>query len=353
MRNMRLSGRGFDKPDEVVAWHVALQAQDYVPAKWSIAQRSQDGSERSIEDAVSDGSLVRTHVLRTTWHLVARDDIRWLLALTGPRIQQQTAGRYRELGLDARTLARCERVIAAVLTERPHLTREHLAEALHNDGIEVTGQRLPHVLMHCELASLICSGGYIGKKHGYALLDDRAPARSGFDRDTATVELVRRYLRSHGPASLKDLSWWSSLTVADLKEGVAHLGDEVTAEQVEGVELLSMASDSRSVRQPRGARLLQAYDELVVGYTVSRFLGDPAATRLRDAWRHRRLPNGIVLIDGSLTGVWRRALSGRTIGVDVLSLKRLSTDEKDAIEKEAHRLGRFLERSVALGFGTI
>src|SRR4026208_1825172 len=112
MRNSRLTGTGFRSPEEAVGWHLAMQAQDYGPAKWSIGQRSKGLTDNDLDEALAAGSIIRTHVLRPTWHFVARDDLRWLLALSGPRVQQGNAGRYRQLGLDVRTLARGEKVIA-------------------------------------------------------------------------------------------------------------------------------------------------------------------------------------------------------------------------------------------------
>ncbi|MGI8615585.1 MAG: DNA glycosylase AlkZ-like family protein [Actinomycetota bacterium] len=115
MANSRLTGNGFETAEEVVGWHLAMQAQDYGPATWSIGQRSTGLRSDDLDEALASGSIVRTHVLRPTWHFVARDDIRWLLALSGPRVQQGNAGRYRELGLDERTRARAAKVIVSAL----------------------------------------------------------------------------------------------------------------------------------------------------------------------------------------------------------------------------------------------
>ncbi len=118
MRSTGLVGRRFEAAEEVVRHQGAMQAQDFGPAKWSIGQRAKRVTDGDVEAAVDDGSIIRTHVLRPTWHFVSREDIRWLLSLTGPLVQRRSAPRYRELGLDARTLARCERAIA-FLPKRP------------------------------------------------------------------------------------------------------------------------------------------------------------------------------------------------------------------------------------------
>src|SRR5687768_8116349 len=192
--NSRLTGDRFAAPDDVVRWHLAMQAQEYGPAKWSIGQRSTGLVDAEVDGAVAAGSIVRTHVLRPTWHFVARDDIRWLLALSAPRVQQGNAGRYRELGLDERTRARAEKVIVAALEGGNRLTRKEIGAVLDDAGIDRSGQRMPYILSHCELEAVIGSGGLAGKQHTFALLDDHVPAGGRFDRDDALVQLVRRYL---------------------------------------------------------------------------------------------------------------------------------------------------------------
>src|ERR671919_2153045 len=163
IRNSRLSGDPFAAPDEAVRWHLAMQAQDYGPAMWSIGQRSREVADADVDRALTDGAIVRTHVLRPTWHFVARDDIRWLLALSGPRVRQGSAGRLRQLGLDARTLGRAEKIIASALEGGNRLTRDELGAELDRRKLDRGGQRMPWLLMHCELIGLIGSGGREGK----------------------------------------------------------------------------------------------------------------------------------------------------------------------------------------------
>ena len=348
MRNSRLTGTGFMSPDEAVGWHLAMQAQDYGPAKWSIGQRSKGLKDEDVDEALAAGSIIRTHVLRPTWHFVARGDIRWLLALSGPRVQQGSAGRYRELGLDARTLARGEKVIASALEGGNRLTRREIGAVLDGSGIDRSGQRMPYFLSHCELEAVIGSGGLAGKQQTYALLDERVPAGGRFDRDDSLVELVRRYLTSHGPATVKDMSWWSGLTMTDLRKALELLGEEVASETVDGMVLSSLASDDSPPRAARGAHLLQTYDELGVGYTESRFLGDPSAERARAAWGDRTYPSGVFLLNGRVGGHWRRTIERGSIRVEVHPYQEAKRADVKAIETAAARLGRFLDLPLTL-----
>ena len=348
MRNSRLTGTGFRSPEETVGWHLAMQAQDYGPAKWSIGQRSKGLTDKNLDEALAAGSIIRTHVLRPTWHFVARDDLRWLLALSGPRVQQGNAGRYRGLGLDARTRARAERVIVSALDGGNRLTRKEIAAVLDDAGIDRSEQRMPYFLIHCELEAVIGSGGLSGKQQTYALLDERVPAGGRFDRDDALVELVRRYLTSHGPATVKDMSWWSGLTMTDLRKGLEHLGEEVRSESVDGMVLWSIASEDSPPPAPRGVHLLQTYDELGVGYTESRFLGDPGAEKARAAWADRTYPSGVVLLNGRVGGHWRRTIERTRVAIELHLYQKPKPTDTKSLEAAAARLGRFLDLPVTL-----
>jgi hypothetical protein len=344
IRNSRLTGDGFGSADEAVRWHLAMQAQEYGPAKWSIGQRSKGVDDADVDAAITDGTIVRTHVLRPTWHFVARDDIRWLLAVSGPRVQQGNAGRHRQLGLDARTLTRAEKVTTSALEGGNRLTREELATEFDRRRLDRGGQRFPYLLMHCELVGLIGSGGRKGKQHTYALLDERVPPdRRPLDRDAALVELVRRYLGSHGPATVKDMSWWSGLTMTDIRHAIDLLGDEVARDDVDGLSFVS-ASSERSTRPPAagGAHLLQTYDELVVGYTESRFHGEAVGDLAREAWNDRTYPTGVFLLRGRVFGHWRRTLDAKRIRVAIHTYADATAADERSLGAATRRFGRFV-----------
>ena len=100
LHNQLITQQKFEKADEVVKWLCAVQAQDYAAAKWALGLRMQNATDAFIEQAFTDGTILRTHILRPTWHFVLPADIRWMLALTAPRIIAASAYYYRTLGLD-------------------------------------------------------------------------------------------------------------------------------------------------------------------------------------------------------------------------------------------------------------
>ena len=218
--SQRLSGEPLASVADAVRWSGAVQAQEFAEVKWSLAERIRGAiTDAAVEREFAEGRILRTHVMRPTWHFVAAQDLRWLLRLTAPRVHQANKYMYRQAGLDGATLDRCQRVIARELGDGEPRTRRELVAALGADGIEGDSIRLGYVFGHAELEQVICSGPRRGKQHTYMLVDDRAPSDPGPSGDAALAELARRYFRSHGPATARDFSWWSGLTLTDLPRG--------------------------------------------------------------------------------------------------------------------------------------
>jgi len=124
--NQRLSTPNFQTPNAVVEWLGAIQAQDYAGAKWAIAQRMTDATDSALDQAFADGSILRTHLLRPTWHFVTPKDIRWMLALTAPRVHAVSAFMYRKEGLDKAIIKKSYAVLEKTLRGNKQLTRAEL-----------------------------------------------------------------------------------------------------------------------------------------------------------------------------------------------------------------------------------
>ncbi len=279
---------------------VAMQAQEHAYARWSVGQRC--GASASVVDAAFDaGEILRTHVLRPTWHYAAPADLRWLLELTGPRIHASAARRYAELELDARTLRRATDVIATAVASAP-MTRRQLADVLAGKGISPAGQRMPYLLIHAELHLAVCSGPMHGTQHTYAPFDDRVPPGPGFTEDDALAELARRWFATRGPASLRDFAWWSGLPAAPARRALEFVQSELSSFERDGI--VHWFDEARRV--PRGPRvdLVQCYDETIISYTETRDVLSTAAVSFKvpgssDGFTH------VLLGDGRLLGHWR------------------------------------------------
>ena len=246
LRNQQLAGTTFTTPADLVGWFGAVQSQDYPGARWALGQRIAGGStDAAIARAFDDGAILRTHVLRPTWHFVTPADIRWLIALTGPRIERVARYYQEAVGLDARLQSRGRSVILRALGAGQHLTRAEIMTALTRARIAVTGEALGHLLFQIEADALVCSGPARGRLLTYALLDARVPAAAPIDRDRALAELARRYFQSHGPATVADYVWWSGQTASDARAGIALARPSLEREVIEGTEYLDRTHHRR------------------------------------------------------------------------------------------------------------
>ena len=337
LRTLRLSGEPLGTADEIVGWLGAVQAQDYGPSKWSVGQRSLGLTDLDLERAMAEGSILRTHVLRPTWHFVRPADIRWLLALTRARVQSLSAHGRRREGVDGRLLSRAHTALADALAGGRHLTRDELGSSLAQVGIDARGSRLAHIVMHAELEGLLCSGAPRGKQQTYALLDERVPPTAAVTRDEALVELTRRYFTSHGPASARDLQWWSSLTLADVKRGIA-LSDSLLRRQVIDRVTYWVSSAAMPESQPcRRLHLLHMFDEYLVGYSETRGVMDVAG-RGGSQFSTINVRSGVIILDGQLAGTWRRTLTRDRLTVEPTPSTAV---DPALLEAEADRLSAF------------
>ena len=299
-------------------------------------------TDARIDRDFNDGSILRTHLLRPTWHFVVPADIRWLLALTAPRVHALNAYSYRKLELGEAVRGRSEELLAGALAGH-HLTRTEIATVLARAGIAPAGLRLGYILMSAELNGLISSGPRRAKHHTYTLLDERAPvvpSASALDRDEALGRLARRYFESHGPATARDCAYWSSLSVADVKRGLEISAAQLRQETFADVEY-QMAS-SAPPPPPASARvhLLQGYDEFLVAYSESKYVLD-ASGAARSQPPQQGVFNHVLVNDGQVAGRWRRTQKKSAVVVEVAPYAPLDTAAIRALQDAATRHGRF------------
>ncbi|HYE86763.1 MAG TPA: winged helix DNA-binding domain-containing protein, partial [Vicinamibacterales bacterium] len=265
LRNQLLVASATRTPADVVSWLCAIQAQDYPAAKWAIGLRLPHCHDADIEQAFNDGLILRTHVLRPTWHFVAPEDIRWLLALSGPRVHAVNNYYYRQLGLDAKTFNKSCAMMHRMLEGGQTLTRAELGTHLKRVKIPADGLKLGYLTMHAELEGVICSGPRRGKQFTYALLDERAPAGKPIDREEALGRLAKRYFASHGPATIKDFSWWSGFAMTEAQRAVESVKPALDSDVVGGLKYWSVAAPARPA-QKMPVMLLPNYDEYLIAY---------------------------------------------------------------------------------------
>jgi hypothetical protein len=328
---------------DVVRRLLAVQSQDAPMAAWSLGMRMAAGTTHAdVLGEQAAGGWVRTHVLRPTWHHVAPEDVRWLQRLTGPRVEASMGARHRQLGLDERARDRAVEVLGELVADRSHPTRRELAAQMAARGLPASGEQVGHQLMVAEVRGVICSGPPRGAEHTYALVDHVATPSpcDDLDEESARVELVRRFVRGHGPATDRDLVRWSTLNLGQVRAAMTALAGDVESVEVDGQMLWFDPSVPTPATRRPGALLVPAFDELTLTYpdhAVPR--RDPTTTRPRIV---NAIGGGAVLLGGEDIAAWSRRVTRSAVEVRVAPDVPLSPDDVDAVERAASHLGRFL-----------
>ncbi len=332
-----------------------MQSQEFGPALWSVRQRLTSGSEQDLLAAFDAGTLLRTHVLRPTWHFVLPEDIQWLLELTAPRVHAFNAYYYRQHQLDEHVLGTCLDAIGATLADGNALTRKEVAATLADAGVVAEGLRLGLILMYAELERVICSGPRRGKQHTYALLEERARQARRLSRDVALAELTLRYFISRGPATVKDFAWWSGLTVADIQAGLGTVSGSLESFVVDDVTYwhgepeAALGPEKHELSGPAWPRvlLLQPYDEYAISYSESRSIIDRSGFgALRPEGRGAYV--GLVILDTQLVGFWRRTVQRRQVIIDTQLYRSFGVAEMDALRSSADAHAAFLGKEAVV-----
>lgn len=336
--NQQLLQSDFKKPEDLVRWMGAVQAQDYAGCKWAVGIRTPNTADHSVEQAINNAKIIRTHVLRPTWHLVHQDDIRWMLQLTAPRVLAFSAFGFRQMELTDAIFKRAHKVLIKALQGGKHLTRLELQQALQQAKIKTDELRFIHIMAHAELHALVCNGPRQGKQFTYALLDERVPPTKIRSKEEALIELTTRYFKSHGPATIQDFNWWSGLTTKDAQSGLNLAQQILTSETVDG-KTYWMHRDTKLAKKKSSFLLLPAFDEFMVAYK-DRSLAADAETL-------KKTGNGIfkplMIENGYVSGIWKRHDKKGQERVECLPFEKQNTAQTKIIEKEIKRYSEFLQ----------
>jgi hypothetical protein len=345
LANQLITTTHFRNVKGAVGFMGAMQAQDYAMAKWAVGKRLPTSTDRSIEHAFAKGEILRTHLLRPTWHLVSADDIYWLLALTAPNIRSAMKSRHKGLGLTEALVRKCNTIIEGALVSEGTLTREQIAHLLEKAHVPTgDNNRLSHILLCAELDGLICSGPPKGAKLTYALLAERVPLKRMIEKEEALATLALRYFTSRGPATLQDFRWWSGLTLRDARRALDLVKCNLISDTVDEESYWFPGSTPRSKGKGAAIHLLPAFDEFLIAYRDrSSVLPSPDHLRVVSS-------NGIfrpvIVADGKVIGIWRR-LTGRTrVFLEAEFFQPPDKKTRGAVEKAAQAFAAFLERKV-------
>ncbi|TPD71811.1 winged helix DNA-binding domain-containing protein [Flavobacterium microcysteis] len=339
----RLLSQQITKPElksapEMVAYFGAIQGQEYAQTKWSLGIRIPHLNDVDIEKDLNEGRILRTHLLRPTWHFVAPEDIRWMLMLTGPRVEAINAYMYRKMELDSTTFNQCNTIMQRALEGGKHLTREALSQEFLKNNIQADGTRLVCIMMKAELEGLICSGARQGNQFTYALLEERVSLVTKKDRDEALAELSQRYFISHGPATAKDFSTWSGLSLTDCKKGIEMVKAQLAEEKIESETYYFSPKLNLDMGSFGQLQLLPVYDEMIMGYKNR----DALMQHRNSVQPGKRLRyDNTLLFDGQVIGSWRRKIKPKVIDLEYEFLEQPDKKQESEFEKALLRFEEF------------
>lgn len=336
----RLTAPLFPTPTAAVAHFAVVQGQDTLSSLWALGLRVEGATQAGIEQSIADRQLVRTWPLRTTLHYVTAADARWIVKLNAERTRRGMARRLRELELDDATLARGGRVIETALADGQPMARPALYAALEAAGVSPAGQRGYYLILFHALEGLIAIGPRQDKQQTIVLLDAWLPPTPERTRDEALAELARRYFAGHGPATLKDYTWWSGLAAAEARAGLAMARPHLAQESVGG-ETYWFDPDAPVGEIPSPtAHLLPFLDEYLVAYKDRSAVLPAVYNEMVDS-------GGVIfhqpiLMDGLVVGIWTRTMKKEQVVIETKLFRPLSDAEQAALNSAGARLGVFL-----------
>ena len=345
----QISGTKFKSAQGIVEWMGAMQAQDYRMAKWAIGIRSLNATEKKIDGSIDAGEIIRTHVLRPTWHLVSSTDIYWMLALTAPRIKAAQKSREKQLELTEKIFTKSNAVIEKALRDGNHLTRTELVSELGKANIATDNNRSAHLLFNAELEGIICSGISKENQTTYALLRERVPDKKILNKEEALAKLAQRYFESHCPASLQDFAWWSGLSAADAKHALEMIKPHFIAEKIDSQIYWFPNAFSISKNYKESLYLLPAFDEFIISYK------DRTAALVFEHHKKAVSNNGIfwptIVINGQVRGIWKRATTKNKTILETKFFEPPHKTLKLLIEKASEKYSFFLNKKLELAHG--
>ena len=328
---------------DMVSWFGAVQGQEYAQTKWGLGLRLPHLTDNEIENELSEGKILRTHLLRPTWHFVSSDDIQWLLMLTAPRVNAANTHMYRKLELDNTVFNRCNNILTKLLKGNKQFTRAEINDEFKKNKIIAHGHRLSYIMMHSELDGIICSGARQGNQFTYSFLADRIKTGNRFNKDEALAELTKRYFKSRGPATIKDFSTWSGLTLTECKNGLKAVESNFEREIINENEYYFSKEISSNKKMPQDIYLLPIYDEFIMGYKDRSTILEYKNSLKNSPLFHY---DCMIIFEGQIIGTWKRTLAKKTIDMEYVFFRPLNKSQENAFNIAIHRYEEYLNMTL-------
>lgn len=322
----------------------AIQAQDAAMAKWALGSRIEGSYENDFDNAINSGKLIRTHVMRPTWHIASAEDIDWMLDLTAPALKNKLKTRHAELGITTMLIDQVFKVFEKFLSGNNHLTKENLTEILAENHLDVDSSQLYHLLFLAEIEKLICSGRILKNKPSYTLYSERVNIDKKLSRSEAIFKLAKTYFSSRGPASIKDFSWWSGLGTREASLANELIGNGFGSFLKDNSIFIFPDSIIAETAFSDSAFLLPAFDEFLISYA------DRSAVIILTDFSKAISSNGIfrpiIVINGEVAGIWKRETKKDTFQITLQPFRKLSKKQEERLREKTEQFGRFYGRNI-------
>ena len=342
--NQQIEASTFEEGKDLVSWMGAMQAQDYAMATWAIGLRLPGVTEKLIQEDINRGTILRTHLLRPTWHFVSADDIWWILDLTAAQVRIKSGSRLKELGISSEVALKSNQVIESAFTNHQYLTREELYFEMEQNKVSGGKDRWSHLIFLAELEGILCSGIKKDKNQTYAILGDRVPRPASISKDEALGKLAFKYFSSHSPATLMDFIWWSGLSVTAAKRALEIIKPGFISETIADQEFWLPEHFSMSTPEVPSVYLLPAFDQFLIGYK-DRTAAFPLEHHSK-AFTNNGIFHPVIVVNGQVKGLWKRTIKKDKVYFEPKFFKPVSKDILDLTKKSARKFAEFLGKKL-------
>ncbi|WP_264535560.1 winged helix DNA-binding domain-containing protein [Flavobacterium sp. N1736] len=335
-----------NSPQEIVHHLGAMQAQDYSMAKWAIGSRC-NATEKEIEEAIDAAKIIRTHILRPTWHFVSAEDIYWMLDISGPQVQKMTISAAKKYGYDVQKLNQINAAIEKLLSGNNHLTREEIMQELNIKKSSGQDFLAAAIMMHAELEGLVCNGKMKGKQITYALLEERvSKPKTKLNKEEGLARLAKRYFESHGPATLLDFSWWSGFSPTICKQIINAIGLQLNSVAIENQTYWFGNQINKENNFKESIHFLPAFDEILISYK-SREASILLEHQSR-AFTNNGIFKPIILENSKVIGTWKRTMKKDHAKIETEFFNETESHKKAILFEGIKAFGNYLETKIVI-----
>lgn len=330
------------EPHGIVSWMGAMQSQALDMAKWAIGSRLENRNIKDIDEALNTGKVIRTHILRPTWHFVSAEDIHWIHDLSSPRLKPIYRSYAKGSGADESLIFRAVPMVEKILEGGKHLTKQEIGTALVEHDLQLDDRTLQLTISYAETEGILVNGRQKGNKQTFTLLEEWVPRQKTITKEEALECLARRFFTSHGPATIHDFIWWSGLTITQCRQAIEMIKADFICETINGRDFW-MRNDTKTPPADKDyAFLLAPFDEFVVSYKDrSEIIEDHHYSKVMTK---NGLFSPTIILNGEIIGSWKKIVQKKSPRIELSFFEKRSKKKQDLFKIEIKRLEKFYSK---------